>query len=180
MKIFLIGPGGVGKTTCGAILANLLGYNFIDLDREFNERIADTSDFIDAYGHKKYWLMNSKLFYEILSQYSGNFVFSLSAGFLDHKNMDELTLEHKRTLKELGISVLLLLSESLDKSMKIVVKRQLLRGFGLTRDREEVRFIQRFQKYKILGDIKIFSYDKPETIAEQMKDRIEIYNKENN
>lgn len=35
MKIFLIGPGGVGKTTCGAILANSLGYNFIDLDTEF-------------------------------------------------------------------------------------------------------------------------------------------------
>ena len=180
MKIFIIGPGGVGKTTCGAILANLLGYSFIDLDKEFNKRVANTGNFINTHGHEKYCLMNSKLFYKILSQHLQNFVFSLSAGFLDHENMNELTLKHKQTLKESGITILLLPFDSLDKSMEIVVKRQLMRGFGLTKDREEVKFIQRFPRYKVLGDIKIFSYDKPEIIAEQMKNRIEAYNKENN
>lgn len=34
MRIFLIGPGGVGKSTTGNILAELIGYNFIDLDQE--------------------------------------------------------------------------------------------------------------------------------------------------
>lgn len=180
MKIFLIGPGGVGKTTCGSILANLLSYSFIDLDKEFNKRVGNVDNFIDTYGHEKYRLMNSKLFYKILSQHLQNLVFSLSSGFLVHENMNELTSKHKQTLKESGISILLLPSDSLDKSMEIVVKRQLLRGFGLTKDREEVKFVQRFPIYKDLGDIKIFSYDKPEIIAEKIKNGIEIYNKENN
>ena len=105
MKIFIIGPGGVGKSTCGEILANLLGYNFIDLDVEFCKRVENVGSYISSKGYKKYCLENSKLFYEILSQHLDNFVFSLSSGFLIHENMEELILRHKQTLKELGISV---------------------------------------------------------------------------
>ena len=177
MKIFLIGPGGVGKSTCGKILANLLGYNFIDLDVEFCERVLNVGSYINNFGYKKYCLENSKLFYEILSQQLENFVFSLSSGFLVHENMNVLTIKHKQTLKDLGISVLLLPSESLDESTKIVVKRQLSRGFGLKEDKEKTKFIQRFPIYKKLGDIKIFSYAKPEIIAKQMKKEIAFYNK---
>lgn len=102
MKIFLIGPGGVGKSTCGKILANLLGYNFIDLDVEFCERVLNVGSYINNFGYKKYCLENSKLFYEILSQQLENFVFSLSSGFLVHENMNVLTIKHKQTLKDLG------------------------------------------------------------------------------
>ncbi len=34
MRIFLVGVGCVGKTTIGVKAANLLGYNFFDLDKE--------------------------------------------------------------------------------------------------------------------------------------------------
>ena len=37
MRIFLIGPGGTGKTTTGKILAERLGFIFIDLDERFIE-----------------------------------------------------------------------------------------------------------------------------------------------
>ena len=178
MKIFIIGPGGVGKSTCGEILANLLGYNFIDLDVEFCKRVENVGSYISNKGYKKYCLENSKLFYKILSQHLENFVFSLSSGFLIHENMEELILRHKQTLKELGISVLLLPSESLDEGVEIVVKRQLSRGFDLKEDREKTKFIQRFPIYKKLGDIKIFSHEKPEIIAGRMKIGIAFYNKE--
>jgi len=180
MKIFLIGPGGVGKTTCGIILAKLLNHSFIDLDKEFIKCVENIDDFIRAYGHEKYRLMNSKLFYKLLSKNLQNFVFSLSSGFLVYENTNEITLKHKKPLKENGITILLLPSKSLDESMEIVVKRQLLRGLGLNKKREEIKFIQRFPTYKDLGDIKIFSYDKPEIIAEKMKNKIEEYNENNN
>ncbi len=176
MKIFIIGPGGVGKSTCGAILANLLGYNFLDLDKEFCKRVENVGKYINNNGYKKYCLENSKLFYEILSQHSENFIFSLSSGFLVHENLEDLILKHKQTLKEQGVSVLLLPSDSIDESTGIVVKRQLARGFGLKEDREKTKFIQRFPIYKELGDIRIFSQDKPEIIAEQMKKEIVFYN----
>ncbi len=172
MKIFLIGPGGVGKSTCGEILANLLGYNFIDLDVEFCKRVENVGSYINSYGYEKYCLENSKVFYDILSQPWENFVFALSSGFLIHENMDELTLKHKKTLKDIWISVLLLPSESLDESMEIVVKRQLSRGFSLQEDKEKTKFIQRFPKYIKMWDIKIFSKDNPELIAQKMKKEI--------
>lgn len=37
-SIFLVGPMGVGKTTIGRQLAQLLGYEFIDSDREIEQR----------------------------------------------------------------------------------------------------------------------------------------------
>ncbi|CAI1622383.1 shikimate kinase [Serratia quinivorans] len=39
--IFLIGPGGAGKSTVGKILSATPGYNLIDLDDEFCERIMN-------------------------------------------------------------------------------------------------------------------------------------------
>ncbi|RMF23019.1 MAG: shikimate kinase [Bacteroidetes bacterium] len=38
MKIFLVGFMGCGKTTLGSLLAQRLGWSFIDLDREIEER----------------------------------------------------------------------------------------------------------------------------------------------
>lgn len=177
MKIFLIGPGGVGKSTCGKILASLLGFNFIDLDTEFCERIEKIGTYINKFGYEKYCFENSKLFYEIISQHLEDFVLCLSSGFLIHENMNELTLKHKQSLKDFGISIMLLPSESLTISTKIVIRRQLLRGFGLKKDRENIKFVRRFSIYKELGDIKIFSHDKPEIIAKQMKKEISLYNK---
>lgn len=175
MKIFLIGPGGVGKSTCGKILAHLLGYNFIDLDEEFCKRVKNVSSYIINFGYEKYCLENSKLFYDILGQHLKNFVFSLSSGFLIHKGMDELTIKHKQTLEEQGLSILLLPSKSLKKSTEIVVQRQLSRNFGLKENREKTKFMQRFPIYKKFGNIKIFSHDKPKIIAEQMKKEIALY-----
>lgn len=37
-SVFLVGPMGVGKTTIGRQLAHLLGYDFIDSDREIEHR----------------------------------------------------------------------------------------------------------------------------------------------
>lgn len=129
MKIFLIGPGGVGKSTCGAILANMLTYTFVDLDKEFCNRIEIISTYIQNKGYKKYCEENSKLFYDLLEKNKNNTVFALSSGFLVHENMNTLTTKHKKTLQTQGISILLLPSNDREKSTEIVVKRQLSRGF---------------------------------------------------
>lgn len=166
---------GVGKSTCGAILADLLDLTFIDLDEEFCKRVENVGSYIKSFGYEKYCLENSKVFYDILSQPLENFVFALSSGFLVHENHEELTKKHKKTIKELGISLLLLPSESIQEATEIVVKRQLSRGLGLQEDKEKTKFMQRFPIYKELGDIKIFSHTKPEIIAEQMKKEIVQY-----
>jgi len=175
MKIFVIGPGGVGKSSSGLILANTLDHTFIDLDKEFCKRIEDIGIYIRNKWYEKYCIENSKLFYDLLNEKIEKFVFVVSSGFLVHKDMDELTAKHKKTIQEQGISILLLPSDSLEESTEIVIKRQLSRGFDLNEEREKEKFIQRFKIYREYGDIKIFSHDTPEIIAKQMKEKIAEY-----
>jgi len=172
MKIFLIGPGGVGKSTSGPILADMLDYEFVDLDSEFCKRIQKIGNYIRDYGYEKYCLKNSELFYKLLDEDKEDAVFSLSSGFLVHKNLDELVLKHQKTIKDTGISILLLPSNSLEESKKIIVERQLSRGFGLKRNREAEKVNRRFYIYKKFGDIKIFSHDSPKIIANLMKEKL--------
>jgi len=169
MNIFIIGPGGVGKTTSGKILANLLGYKFIDLDQEFCNQIENIGSYINEKGYKNYCYRNSELFYKILENNKDNYVFILSSGFLVHENLGDLVAKHRRTLQENGLSVLLLPSKSIKESADIVIKRQLSREFGLKKNREREKFVNRFPKYLKLGDVQIFPHDKPEFIAEQIK-----------
>jgi len=174
MKVFIIWPWWVGKSTCGSILASLLNYTFIDLDIEFCENIWNIWEFIKEYWYEKYCFKNSELFYKLLSQKQNNCVFSLSSWFLIHENLNELTSKHKQTLKDQGISILLLPSKSIEISKNIVVKRQLSRWLWLNEKRETEKFIKRYPLYKELGNIQIFSYESPEIIANKMKNEIKI------
>lgn len=54
--IFLTGPGGVGKSTTGKILADLMQNKFIDLDKVFCEQIAHIGKFICEKGYSEYCL----------------------------------------------------------------------------------------------------------------------------
>lgn len=166
MIVFIIGPGGVGKSTSGKILAKNLGFNFIDLDIEFCEKIALVGDHIRDKGYESYCKENSKLFYKLLKNINKETVFALSSGFLIHEQFKD---QHFEALKKHGISILLLPSKSVKKSASIVVKRQLLRGFGMNKQDEKEKIIDRYSKYLNKGDITIFSYAAPEAIADLMK-----------
>ena len=177
MKVFIIGPGGAGKSTVGPILAKKINHNFIDLDQEFCDRVENIGIFIRDKGYHRYCHQNSELFYSILDKISGDFVFTLSSGFLVHEGLSDLTQKHLKTLRNKGISIFLLPSDSLEEGREIVVARQLLRGFGLNKEREVDKYTNRFHVYKGLGDIKIFSHQKPEKIAEKMKQQLFLFQK---
>jgi len=172
MRIFIIGPGGVGKTTSGKILAKKLSYQFLDLDQEFCSRIQDIGRYIQEFSYASYCYQNSKLFYTLLGELSDNFVFPLSSGFLVHESLDDLTKKHQQTLQDIGCSILLLPSTSIEQSTEIVVARQMSRGFSLNEQREREKFTDRFYRYQEFGDTQIFSSDSPENIAEEMKNKI--------
>ena len=52
--IRLIGPGGAGKSTIGALLAERLDVTFLDLDRHLVGRVGDISEYIGRHGYDAY------------------------------------------------------------------------------------------------------------------------------
>lgn len=168
---FIIGPGGVGKSTCGRIVAEKLDFDFIDLDSEFIEKIGHIGNHIRTNGYADYCRKNSELFYRLVSEQKGNVIFVLSSGFLTY-DADDLKTKHVEDIKRLGKSILLLPSEDLEEGMEVVVSRQLKRGFGLVRDKEEKTFRERYEIYKNLGDFRIFSSESPGIIVGKMVNMI--------
>ncbi len=167
MKLFLIGPGGVGKTTVGRLLAKSLRRQFIDLDEKFHQTIGNITDYIHQTGYQNYCQQNSDLFYQIISEQKENdqLVFALSSGFLIYKNLGQ---KHLESLQEEGLTILLLPSRSLEESTEIIIKRQLERGFGLNEEREREKFTNRFEPYKQWGDLQIFSSQSPDGIIQEI------------
>jgi shikimate kinase len=165
-NIFVIGPAGVGKSTCGRILAEELGYAFVDLDSEFIERIGDIAKYIETEGYASYGTRNTDLFLTLVNEQKRDAVYAMSAGFLLYP---EPVSRNARALSELGVSILLLPSGSLEESVEIVVGRVLARRPWLDREKETRKIIDRYPRYVQHGDIKIFSADSPSGIAEWMK-----------
>ena len=163
--IFIVGPGGVGKTSCGEILSKNINYDFIDLDVVFCEDIKNITDYIKEEGYKSYCYKNSELFEFILNEIKQNTVFVLSSGFLVHEELESLVKKHLNLISSFGISILILPDKDIDRSTQIVVGRQMKRPWKLCEEKEALKFRSRFNKYLKFGDIKIFSLEKPDVIA---------------
>lgn len=170
-RVFIIGPGGVGKTTCGELFANLLGYRFVDLDSEFMARVGHIGRHIEDEGYSSYCHSNSALFYSLLEEQSSDTVFALSSGFLVYEDTDPELSKHKDTIRDLGVSILLLPSRSVEESEEIIVSRQMSRGIFCRRESERKKIRNRFPKYREYGDIQIFSCQQPVQVAESMRTR---------
>lgn len=169
MHLFMIGPGGVGKSTVGERLAEQLGYTFVDLDTQFCERLANIRDYLKTDGYEAYLEQNSALF-EALSVelHHHNVVFALSSGFLATDIRPDIVQRNRQRVRESGRSILLMPSKDVDVACCSVVERQLKRGFGLFREKEAVKFRQRFADYMALGDIQVFAMDSPEIIVNKI------------
>ena len=68
----LVGPGGAGKTTIGAALAQRLGARFGDLDAEFTARHGDISAYLDAHGYEAYAAQNVGVYLDLVGARSGS------------------------------------------------------------------------------------------------------------
>lgn len=164
--IYIIGPGGAGKTTTGRLIAELLGWTAVDLDQAFCQYIMNIRQFIKQYGYEKYVVRNSLLLHELLTERTGlKTIYILSSGFLSTDICQGTILENRKTVNRTGISILLMPSTDYEISLECIVCRQLTRGLNLNKETEIRKFEQRFEDYISMGEIKVFSMDKPNLIA---------------
>ena len=96
--IAIIGLMGVGKTTIGKKLASKMGYYFIDLDQEIEDRQKKTiSEIFRDDGEKYFRDIEEKLIEEILFR-DENIVLSLGGGAFINDNARKLLKEKAITI----------------------------------------------------------------------------------
>jgi shikimate kinase len=148
VQIRLLGPGGAGKSTIGALLAERLELPFFDLDRIFATQVGDISDHIDRQGYDSYARENIETYRSIFRGEIDSGVVALSSGFMTYRR--DIHAEYSRILRELehhsGTFVLL---PSFDSNACIAetVRRQIARPFGRSVAEEEAVIRARFDIY---------------------------------
>lgn len=166
--LFLIGPGGVGKSTLGKALAARLGWELIDLDLVFCDRLAIIGDFIATHGYGAYHAANLALAETLVAGIGTPTIFVTASGFLVAPPESE-DFRRASTLVGKGYAIRLLPSDDIDIATELVVDRQLQRGFGFNRADETEKFRTRFALYRPLGDLQIGTARPADEIAARLE-----------
>src|SRR5262245_18231784 len=115
MEIRLVGPGGAGKSTIGALLAERLNVPFLDLDLSFATRFGDISTFMRRNGYWAYARDNIETYYSIVRGEMPLGVVALSSGFMTYAL--DVHPDYSRILCELEHPGTFVLLPSLDREV---------------------------------------------------------------
>lgn len=167
-----VGPGGAGKSTAGRVLAQRLGWQFVDLDQQFMAREGDIARCIATHGHAGYARRNVSLYCETRATFTAPTVHVLSSGFMTYASSEIPGYAQVRSAIELdALTVLLLPSFELEACVKTLVQRQLSRPY-LQADgtRESARIRERFPVFMALRCARFRSDDAPQAVASRIED----------
>jgi shikimate kinase len=155
-EIRLVGPGGAGKSTIGALLAERLEVAFVDLDRHLAGRIGDISEYIGRHGYAAYARENVETYGSLFRGECGRGVVALSSGFMTYaRDIHPEYLRVRRELEQHPNTFVLLPSFDRDVCVAETVRRQIARPFGRPSAKEEAVIRVRFEIYMSLPVRKI-------------------------
>jgi shikimate kinase len=150
-EIRLIGPGGAGKSTIGALLAEHLDVTFVDLDRRFASRIGDISEYIFRYGYDAYARENVETYCSLARGETRPTIVALSSGFMTYaRDVHPDYVRLRREFVQHPNTFVLLPSCDRDVCVTETVRRQIARPFGRTAAKEEAVIRARFEIYMSL------------------------------
>jgi len=165
----LIGPGGAGKSTIGALVAERLGVPFVDLDRHFADRGGDISEYIGRHGYDAYARENVEAYCSLFREGTRPEVVALSSGFMTYAS--DIHPEYGRRRREIEQRAqTFVLLPSLDREVCVAetVRRQVARSFGRSPEREEAVIRTRFEIHMALPIRKIETMRPPAAIANEI------------
>lgn len=155
--IRLIGPGGAGKSTAGALLAAWLGVRFVDLDERFRASAGGISEYIECHGYDAYAARNVQVYADVIRGAAGRErVLALSSGFMGYpEDVHPAYARLRRDIAASPTTFVLLPSLDLETCVAETVRRQLGRPFGRSAGREEQVIRARFALHRDLPATKV-------------------------
>jgi len=168
-SIALIGPGGAGKSTVGALIAQRLGITFVDLDQHFGTRSGDISEYIDGAGYSAYARENVETYNSLLDEGTGQLVVALSSGFMTYpRDIHPHYGRLRQDIEDSPTTFVLIPSLNSDSCVAETVRRQLARPFARSPAREEAVIRERFPIYIGLRARKIETMRSLTAIVEEL------------
>jgi shikimate kinase len=167
--IRLIGPGGAGKSTIGALLAERLDVSFVDLDRHLVGRVGDISEYIGRHGYDAYARENIEAYRSIFREGIPPGVVALSSGFMTYAHDAHPEYGRiRRDIEECAQTFVLLPSLNRELCVAETVRRQVARSFGRSSEREEAVIRARFEIYTGLPMRKVETLRPTAVIVEEL------------
>ncbi|WP_346778829.1 shikimate kinase [Burkholderia sp. Ac-20344] len=167
LRVHLIGPGGAGKTTVGAIVAARLNWRFADVDQCFLAAHGNIADFIRDRGYVEYATQNVRLYEQLRQRMSAPTIWAMSSGFMLYP--DDVAPAYpalRRCIEKDRFTALLLPSFDLERCAKRVVERQMARPYLSANEADEMRKIRdRFPAFMRLNCKRFASDGTPEHVA---------------
>lgn len=172
--IYLIGPGGAGKSTASALLARELGYSLIDLDEYFVAHSGDISTYLWSHTYSEYATQNFTHYRVAREAISAPTVFVLSSGFMVYPTEIDPAYPGTRDSVEMDpLTFLLMPSFEFEECVSMIVERQLSRPYlRSNRNREEGRIRERFGRYMALRCQRVSTGVTPERVVLELIARI--------
>ncbi|QVN22425.1 shikimate kinase [Burkholderia pyrrocinia] len=163
----LIGPGGAGKTTVGAIVADRLNWRFLDVDQCFLASHGNIADFIRDHGYVEYATHNVRLYEQLKRGISAPAICAVSSGFMLYPaDVTPAYSALRRCIEEDARTSLLLPAFDLESCAKLVVDRQMSRPYLNANEADEMRKIRdRFPAFMRLSCNRFASNGSPERLA---------------
>ncbi|KAI8988454.1 hypothetical protein BDF20DRAFT_815668 [Mycotypha africana] len=128
-SLVIIGMRGAGKTTLGQYAAEILGFDFVDVDQYFEKTLNTTiSSFISTWGWDQFRIKETEALKQLLakdSKYGRNYVIACGGGIIETAEAREILKDHTK----LGGKVLHLVRD-IEQIMRYLNRDQTRPMFG--------------------------------------------------
>ncbi|MCK5096602.1 MAG: shikimate kinase [Desulfobacteraceae bacterium] len=166
MKIFLIGYRCTGKTTIGKILADLMGYSFLDIDKKVEtETNSSIASIVKSSGWEEFRRLEQQVLFK--TKNNKNLIVSTGGGIV-------LRFENRNFLKNNGRSIWLFANKEVILSRLTEDENTDLSRPSLTNKKleqeTEMLILEREPLYSEIAQLKFdTSVKTPEKIAQMIK-----------
>jgi len=172
MKIIIIGPRSVGKTTVGNLLARKLKMKYFDFDEIIEKKLKGIDKHVEKYGADSYRYKERKILKGFLSKLPKKFVVSVGGGTIASQ-LKYMSKKNTKDLKKKGKIIYLSPSKTKKQALNILYKNEKKRMGD--KDHKETKKLFELRKpiYEKIYDIKIITNGKSSRkIVDEIKKRL--------